>query len=380
MQPNDMFWRASLPELKQGYSHMQKSGRFTCLCCGFQTESGRIYPIEEGFFDADSAMRNHIHQKHGSPLQFLLQLDKRWTGLTELQTRLVTLFASGIGDQEIARQLNSGSVSTIRNHRFLLRERVKQAKVFLAIGELMEMSDLPKTALEKQLTENDPNKEVQKILATYFPQGTDGPLSTFPAREKRRLIVLKQIATRFSPVRVYSEKEVNSILSAIYEDHVLLRRLLIDYGLLSRRYDGSEYRVASSAATGVDQESKEGEDGMTDRKKELIREYKETPRPMGVFQIKNNVNGKLFLLKALDIPGIINRHQLELKRNMHRNPELQADWNRYGADAFSFDVLARLKAEEFLPEQWPAAVAELLETWLEKLHPFGEAGYNKRKQ
>ena len=119
---------------------------------------------------------------------------------------------------------------------------------------------------------------------------------------------------------------------------------------------------------------------MTDRKKELIREYKETPRPMGVFQIKNNVNGKLFLLKALNIPGIINRHQLELKRNMHRNPELQADWNRYGADAFSFDVLAQLKPEDYLPEQWPAAVAELLETWLEKLQPYGEAGYNKRKQ
>jgi hypothetical protein len=379
MQPHEKFWRASLPELKQGYAKTQESNHFTCLFCGYQTESGRIYPIGEDLFDAAAAMHSHIRQVHGSPLQFLLQLDKRWTGLTELQTRLVTLFASGVSDQEIAQQLNSGSISTIRNHRFLLRERVKQAKVFLAIGELAQMSDLPKSTLKKPTNENDPDQECQKILATYFPQGIAGPLSTFPAREKRRLIVLKQIATRFSPDHAYNEKDVNSILGAIYEDHVLLRRLLIDYGLLSRKPDGSEYRRVVASTTDVANESIEEDNESMDRKKELIREYKETPRPMGVFQIKNNMNGKLLLLKALDIPGIITRHQLELKRNMHRNPELQADWNRFGADAFSFEVLAALKPAEYLPEEWPATVNKLLETWLEKLQPYGDAGYNKKK-
>ena len=116
---------------------------------------------------------------------------------------------------------------------------------------------------------------------------------------------------------------------------------------------------------------------MDERRKELIRQYKETPRPMGVFQIKNNRNGKLLLLKALNIPGIITRHQLELRRGMHRNRELQAEWNQYGEDAFSFEPLATIKPEEFPPEQWSAAVADLLQTWLEKLQPYGDAGYNK---
>ncbi len=109
---------------------------------------------------------------------------------------------------------------------------------------------------------------------------------------------------------------------------------------------------------------------MTDRKKELIREYKETPRLMGVFQIQNSVNGKILLLKALDIPGIINRHRSELNRGTHRNHELQADWSQYGADSFSFDILATLKPEETLPEQWAKAVANLLEQWMEKLQPL----------
>lgn len=380
MQPNNLFWQASLSELKQGYVCSAPPERFTCLCCGFQTETGRIYPCDAGLFDAQTTMRIHIREKHESPLQFLLQLDKRWTGLTELQTRLIGLFASGVSDQEIATTLNSGSLSTLRNHRFLLREKQKQAKVFLAIGELMQelagQNNLPTTSN----VDSASDAETQKILQTYFPQGTAGPLSAFPSREKRRLILLKQIATRFAPERIYSEKEVNVILGEVYSDHVLLRRLLIDYGFLSRRPDGSEYRLAPLAADNIEEDITEKEDEIMDeRKKELIREYKETPRPMGVFQIKNNVTGKLFLLKAMNIPGIITRHQMELRQGVHRNSELQTDWNRYGESAFSFDILATLKPEEYLPEQWPDAVTKLLKTWLEKLQPYGDAGYNKEK-
>lgn len=380
MQPNNLFWQASANEIKQGYLFSAELGRFNCLFCEFHTEPGRIYPLGEELFDAETALQAHIRQKHASSLHCLLQLDKRWTGLTKLQTRLISLFASGIGDQEIADQLNAGSVSTVRNHRFLLREKLKQAKIFLAVGELMETQAMQNARLFKHSTENNPDAEAQKILATYFPQGIDGPLSTFPTREKRRLILLKQIATRFSPDRVYNEKEVNSILGEVYGDHVLLRRLLIDYGFLTRRPDGSEYRL-SLTAKNVGNESNTGKEDeiMNERKKELLREYKETPRPMGVFQIKNSANGKLLLLKALNIPGIINRHQLELKRGMHRNRELQADWDRYGEEAFSFDILATLKPEECQPEQWPGAVSELLKTWLEKLQPYGETGYNTKK-
>ncbi len=44
--------------------------------------------------------------------------------------------------------------------------------------------------------------------------------------------------------RVYTEREVNSILSALHTsgDHVTLRRELINQQLLSRKSDCSEYR------------------------------------------------------------------------------------------------------------------------------------------
>ncbi len=375
--------QANIAELKQGYAFSGTTQKFSCLCCGFHTEPGRIYPMGDNLYDAEGAMRTHIRQNHQSALSILLELDKRWTGLTELQTRLIRLFASGISDQEIAAAVDAGSVSTIRNHRFLLRERLKQAKVFVAIAELMAEQASQPALSPKSRPGNPADDETQKILSRYFPQGISGPLATFPTREKRRLILLKEIATRFTPDRRYSEQEVNAILGAVYEDHVLLRRLLIDYGLLARRPDGSEYwRVSAppgtetatgSAGPAHDEEESE----MDERRKELIRQYKETPRPMGVFQIKNNRNGKLLLLKALNIPGIITRHQLELRRGMHRNRELQAEWNQCGEEAFSFDILATLKPEEHPPEAWAGAVADLLQTWLDKLQPYGDAGYNK---
>ena len=376
MQRNQLLAQASVDDLKRGYVFDATQDRFLCLCCGFKTEPGQIYRSADAYYDAEKFIRIHIDTEHGSALQILLQLDKRWTGLTELQTQLINLFAGGVSDQEIANQLGTGSVSTIRNHRFLLREKLKQAKCFLAIGELMEELSQTKSTVQMTKIPATVSAEEQKIIATYFPQGIDGPLTTYPGREKRRLIILRQLAERFVPHRAYSEKEVNAILSAAYEDHVLLRRQLIDYGFLSRRPDGSEYRRCNTMEEPT--QNTEEEDIMDpERKKALLREYKETPLPMGVFQIKNNVTGKLLLLKALNLPGIINRHQLELRRGMHRNRQLQQDWNQYGESAFSFDILDSLKPEEYLPEYYPTALNDLFDVWLEKLQPFGDAGYHK---
>ena len=48
-------------------------------------------------------------------------------------------------------------------------------------------------------------------------------------------------------------------------------------------------------------------------RKELINEYKQTIQPMGIYQIKNMVNGKIFLGGSEDLKGIINRNKFQLK-------------------------------------------------------------------
>lgn len=45
------------------------------------------------------------------------------------------------------------------------------------------------------------------------------------------------------PGERYTESELNAILSSVSDDHVLIRRCLVDYGFVSRVRDGSAYWV-----------------------------------------------------------------------------------------------------------------------------------------
>ncbi|MGB8956373.1 MAG: GIY-YIG nuclease family protein [Tumebacillaceae bacterium] len=114
------------------------------------------------------------------------------------------------------------------------------------------------------------------------------------------------------------------------------------------------------------------------RKAELKFEYKQTHRPMGVFQIKNNVNGKIFLVGARNIDGIINSQMFQLKMNGHRNVQLQREYNEYGADAFSCEVLEQIKPSDDPGRDYLKEVKALEEKWHEKLQPYGERGYHKQ--
>ena len=68
-------------------------------------------------------------------------------------------------------------------------------------------------------------------LARFF----SGPrLETVPASRPDRIAVLAHIALRFDPGRVYEESEVNRLLQAVHHDHAMLRRYLVDEGLLRR--------------------------------------------------------------------------------------------------------------------------------------------------
>ncbi|MFY0543763.1 GIY-YIG nuclease family protein [Brevibacillus sp. H7] len=82
----------------------------------------------------------------------------------------------------------------------------------------------------------------------------------------------------------------------------------------------------------------------------------------------------------VNVDVIYNRHQFQLRLGVHRNQELQLDWNRWGEDRFSFEVLEKL---EDIDELTPAVYEQLKalkEKWIAKLQPFGEHGYNRRPQ
>jgi len=113
-------------------------------------------------------------------------------------------------------------------------------------------------------------------------------------------------------------------------------------------------------------------------RKALTRQYKETPRTMGIGQVRNLTSGKVLLIAGLDLPSLLNRHKAQLRLNAHSVKTLQADWNAQGADNFAFEVLDTLTPVD-KPDSDPAAdLRALEEMWLEKLSPFEPAGYNRQ--
>ncbi|MDR3589411.1 MAG: DUF2087 domain-containing protein [Negativicutes bacterium] len=248
---SELFWQASLQEMKQGYLYRPESDEFICLICGKSVANGVIYPSDGQLYEASRYIRLHIAQCHRSPFHVLLDLDKKLTGLTEHQKTLLGLFYEGKSDADVAKQMGTGSVSTIRNHRFSLREKQKQAKVFLAVMELLSEQipkkdafiDIPRSTLQVDDRFAITEQENEKILSAYFKLGPAGPLDVFPTKEKKRVAILRHLMKFFDPDKTYHEKEVNAILQPFYPDYVLLRRSLIDYGFLDRTYDGSSYWV-----------------------------------------------------------------------------------------------------------------------------------------
>lgn len=373
-----MFWNASLDELKNGYAETEQE--YICLLCGAKFEKGIIYPGDEVLYEARRYVRIHIEKAHQSVFDYLIRLDKRLTGLTDHQNSLLQLFHQGKSDVEVQRELGIGSVSTIRNHRFVLKEKERQAKVFLVLMELLKEKDqhapqfvsLHKTATVVDDRYNVTREERETILKKYFPQGPEGPLSTFTMKEKNKLVVLREIAARFQPGRVYHEKEINEILKAVYEtDYVTLRRYLIEYGFLDRKPDGSGYWLKSNLA--------KTEAGSNNRRSELKRQYKATSPEAGVYQIRNLKNGKILVESTMNLKTI-NGRKLELQRGTHQNPLLQKELAEYGPGAFVFEVLEVLKPGDDPEASTPEALKKLAAKWLDKLKPYGERGYNSHRE
>lgn len=109
---------------------------------------------------------------------------------------------------------------------------------------------------------------------------------------------------------------------------------------------------------------------------ELKRAYKEKPPPMGVYAVRNRANGKVLVGSALNVPAALNRIRFELDMGHDRHPALLEDWRRYGADSFTFEVLDVLEPPEEPGVDLKEELRVLESLWLDRLRPYGEAGYN----
>ncbi|MCP1311778.1 GIY-YIG nuclease family protein [Paenibacillus tyrfis] len=111
------------------------------------------------------------------------------------------------------------------------------------------------------------------------------------------------------------------------------------------------------------------------KRKELLEEFKQIKTYMGIIQITNKVNGKIFVDSYPNLKNKWMTIKMQLDMGRFANLELQKDWKEHGAEAFTYEVLEEQKTDDVTDMKWELKMME--KPWLEKLQPYGDRGYNK---
>jgi group I intron endonuclease len=115
------------------------------------------------------------------------------------------------------------------------------------------------------------------------------------------------------------------------------------------------------------------------RQAELKRDYREAKRPAGVYQIKNEKTGKIFIGSSLNPNARINRHKQSFASlDQFEIPDLIADVKTYGQENFTFEVLETLDGDYDSDDALKEDLKLLERMYLEKCEPYGDRGYNVR--
>jgi hypothetical protein len=136
---------------------------------------------------------------------------------------------------------------------------------------------------------------------------------------------------------------------------------------MGRKSNGSQYWMKEGLGV-MEQKS-------MNRRKELIQQYKEMKTEAGVYQVKNTKNQKVFVVSTPNLKTM-NGKPMMLCGGGYKNKKLQEEWNKFGEEAFVFEVLEVLKEKEEGYFDKTGELKKLEKKWLEKLQPYDERGYN----
>jgi DNA-binding transcriptional ArsR family regulator len=84
----------------------------------------------------------------------------------------------------------------------------------------------------------------RKVLAAFT--GPDGRYTAFPSQQKKLLVLLRHAMTAFTPGIRYTEAQVNDTLLRFSDDTAMLRRSLVQFGLMDREGGGGAYWLSES--------------------------------------------------------------------------------------------------------------------------------------
>ena len=178
----------TVDDLMKGYVYDESHRVYTCLFCGEIFEEDLVYKCDEQLCTAKKAVEMHILQEHGSPFDFLIGLDKKYTGLTDRQKEIFEIFFNESDNKLIAEKMET-TPATVRSYKFKMRENLRRSKVYLALFYLIEQKNNEDKNLnvgniwevaiyeilkniEKKIDEIGNDNEAEELLNEKF-KGTD---------------------------------------------------------------------------------------------------------------------------------------------------------------------------------------------------------------
>jgi len=105
------------------------------------------------------------------------------------------------------------------------------------------------------------------------------------------------------------------------------------------------------------------------KKKKLKMEYKYRKSEMGIFVFECMPLKKSYIGYTNDTKGTINSNRFKLGAQMHRNKQLQNDWDKYGESDFSIQVLEVLpySEEDEAKIDYTEELKALKNKWIKKM-------------
>ncbi|PKN77635.1 MAG: ArsR family transcriptional regulator [Candidatus Cloacimonetes bacterium HGW-Cloacimonetes-1] len=132
------------------------------------------------------------------------------------------------------------AVSTVSAH---LKKLQQAGMVYATKQQYYSVYHIKKEILEMKIIEILPQATPadedrlaawkQKVYSTYIK---DGKITRLPSQNKKRWLIYLEIIKLFEADKQYQEREINDLISTVYADYCIVRRELVDEGVLSREH------------------------------------------------------------------------------------------------------------------------------------------------
>jgi hypothetical protein len=140
--------------------------------------------------------------------------------------------------EQIAAELRLRMPDVSRHLKLLIDSRlVVEADGTGIVSYRLNLDELQRISRAAFATERPTSPEIegeaweQKVLRDFVK---DGRLTSIPASHKKKLVVLRWLATEVPPGTRLSERQISALLERYHPDFATLRRELVDNGFLER--------------------------------------------------------------------------------------------------------------------------------------------------